>query len=124
MVGLVKALELYAEGADSMTPDALATTVDRFPLCMVLARKSSKTKRGRAIWRVQVRVHPDVLGIDARQVEALLRTGDVAIYTRRYFLHQGVFSIDPRTLDQSELAMIVERLAQISAEQENCHAKH
>ncbi|UBM42390.1 D-glucosaminate-6-phosphate ammonia lyase [Hafnia paralvei] len=124
MVGLVKALELYAEGADSMTPDALATTVDAISALHGFSAEIEQDEAGRAIWRVQVRVHPDVLGIDARQVEALLRTGDVAIYTRRYFLHQGVFSIDPRTLDQSELAMIVERLAQISAEQENCHAKH
>ncbi|WP_250870485.1 D-glucosaminate-6-phosphate ammonia lyase [Hafnia paralvei] len=124
MVGLVKALELYAEGADSMTPDALATTVDAISALPGFSAEIEQDEAGRAIWRVQVRVHPDVLGIDARQVEALLRTGDVAIYTRRYFLHQGVFSIDPRTLDQSELAMIVERLAQISAEQENCHAKH
>lgn len=124
MVGLVKALELYAEGADSMTPDALATTVDAISALHGFSAEIEQDEAGRAIWRVQVRVHPDVLGVDARQVEALLRTGDVAIYTRRYFLHQGVFSIDPRTLDQSELAMIVERLAQISAEQENCHAKH
>lgn len=124
MVGLVKALELYAEGADSMTPDALVTTVDAISALPGFSAEIEQDEAGRAIWRVQVRVHPDVLGIDARQVEALLRTGDVAIYTRRYFLHQGVFSIDPRTLDQSELAMIVERLAQISAEQENCHAKH
>lgn len=124
MVGLVKALELYAEGADSMTPDALVTTVDAISALHGFSAEIEQDEAGRAIWRVQVRVHPDVLGIDARQVEALLRTGDVAIYTRRYFLHQGVFSIDPRTLDQSELAMIVERLAQISAEQENCHAKH
>ncbi|EHM39050.1 D-glucosaminate-6-phosphate ammonia lyase [Hafnia alvei] len=124
MVGLVKALELYAEGADSMTPEALATTVDAISALHGFSAEIEQDEAGRAIWRVQVRVHPDVLGIDARQVEALLRTGDVAIYTRRYFLHQGVFSIDPRTLDQSELAMIVERLAQISAEQENCHAKH
>ena len=124
MVGLVKAPELYAEGADSMTPDALATTVDAISALHGFSAEIEQDEAGRAIWRVQVRVHPDVLGIDARQVEALLRTGDVAIYTRRYFLHQGVFSIDPRTLDQSELAMIVERLAQISAEQENCHAKH
>ncbi|MEG1348160.1 MAG: DgaE family pyridoxal phosphate-dependent ammonia lyase [Hafnia sp.] len=124
MVGLVKALELYAEGADSMTPDALATTVDAISALHGFSAEIEQDEAGRAIWRVQVRVHPDVLGIDARQVEALLRTGDVAIYTRRYFLHQGVFSIDPRTLDQSELAMIVERLAQISAEQENYHAKH
>ena len=124
MVSLVKALELYAEGADSMTPDALATTVDAISALHGFSAEIEQDEAGRAIWRVQVRVHPDVLGIDARQVEALLRTGDVAIYTRRYFLHQGVFSIDPRTLDQSELAMIVERLAQISAEQENYHAKH
>lgn len=124
MVGLVKALELYGEGITNMTPEKLASTVDAISALRGFSAEIEQDEAGREIWRVQVRVHPDILGIDARQVEAMLRTGDIAIYTRRYFLHQGVFSIDPRTLDHHDLTTIVERLAQIAAEQEKHYAKH
>ncbi|WP_279204156.1 D-glucosaminate-6-phosphate ammonia lyase [Obesumbacterium proteus] len=124
MVGLVKALELYGEGIANMTPEKLASTVDAISALRGFSAEIEQDEAGREIWRVQVRVHPDILGIDARKVEAMLRTGDIAIYTRRYFLHQGVFSIDPRTLDHHDLTTIVERLAQIAGEQEKHYAKH
>ncbi|ANC38923.1 selenocysteine synthase [Hafnia alvei] len=124
MVGLVKALELYGEGISNMTPEKLASTVEAISALRGFSAEIEQDEAGREIWRVQVRVHSDVLGIDARQVEAMLRTGEIAIYTRRYFLHQGVFSIDPRTLDQHDLTTIVERLAQIAGEQEKHYAKH
>ena len=124
MVGLVKALELYGEGIANMMPEKLASTVEAISALRGFSAEIEQDEAGREIWRVQVRVHSDVLGIDARQVEAMLRTGEIAIYTRRYFLHQGVFSIDPRTLDQHDLTTIVERLAQIAGEQEKHYAKH
>lgn len=124
MVGLVKALEFYGEGIANMTPEKLTPTVDAISALRGFSAEIEQDEAGREIWRVQVRVHPDILGIDARQVEAMLRTGDIAIYTRRYFLHQGVFSIDPRTLDHHDLTTIVERLAQIAGEQEKHYAKH
>lgn len=124
MVGLVKALEIYGEGIANMTPEKLASTIDAISALRGFSAEIEQDEAGREIWRVQVRVHPDILGIDARQVEAMLRTGDIAIYTRRYFLHQGVFSIDPRTLDHHDLTTIVERLAQIAGEQEKYYAKH
>ena len=124
MVGLVKALELYGEGIANMTPEKLASTVEAISALRGFSAEIEQDEAGREIWRVQVRVHSDVLGIDARQVEAMLRTGEIAIYTRRYFLHQGVFSIDPRTLDQHDLTTIVERLAHIAGEQEKHYAKH
>lgn len=124
MVGLVKALELYGEGIANMTPEKLASTVEAISALRGFSAEIEQDEAGREIWRVQVRVHPDILGIDARQVEAMLRTGEIAIYTRRYFLHQGVFSIDPRTLDHHDLTTIVERLAQIAGEQEKHYAKH
>lgn len=124
MVGLVKALELYGGGIANMTPEKLASTVEAISALRGFRAEIEQDEAGREIWRVQVRVHSDVLGIDARQVEAMLRTGEIAIYTRRYFLHQGVFSIDPRTLDHHDLTTIVERLAQIAGEQEKHYAKH
>ena len=69
---------------------------------------------GRAIWRIRIRVNAQELGVDARVVEAQLRGGDIAIYARRYNLHQGVFSLDPRTVAEGEMALIVARLKEIA----------
>ncbi|MCV5863170.1 hypothetical protein OFN36_29615, partial [Escherichia coli] len=38
----------------------------------------------------------------------------IAIYARRYNLHQGVFSLDPRTVAEGEMALIVARLKEIA----------
>ena len=74
---------------------------------------------GRAIWRIRIRVNAQVLGMDAYAVEAQLREGDIAIYARRYNLHQGVFSLDPRTVAEGEMTLIVARLKEIAE-----HAAH
>ncbi len=44
---------------------------------------------GRAIWRIRVRVNASELGLNAQDVEAQLRGGEIAIYARKYQLHQG-----------------------------------
>ena len=65
---------------------------------------------GRAIWRIRVRVDKEALGLNANEVEARLRGGEIAIYARRYALHQGVFSLDPRTIAEGEMTLIIARL--------------
>ena len=69
---------------------------------------------GRAIWRIRVSVDANELGLSAREVEAQLRGGDIAIYARRYYLHEGHFSLDPRTVGEGEMPLIVARLQEIT----------
>lgn len=77
-------------------------------------RDRSTVTAGRAIWRIRVRVNASELGLNAQDVEAQLRGGEIAIYARKYQLHQGVFSLDPRTVAEGEMALIVARLREIA----------
>ncbi|MBW7984959.1 D-glucosaminate-6-phosphate ammonia lyase [Enterobacillus tribolii] len=122
MVGLIAALDRYQQGEDAPGVAVLQPIADAISAIPGFAAEIEQDEAGRAIWRVRVQVLPQRLGLDAREVEALLRQGDIAIYTRRYFLHQGVFSLDPRTVTQAELELIVARLREIAQAQEKTDA--
>ncbi|MFG1173987.1 D-glucosaminate-6-phosphate ammonia lyase [Erwiniaceae bacterium CAU 1747] len=114
MVGLVFALENNRPGQTAITAARLRPVAEAISAIRGLAADIEQDEAGRAIWRVRVRVDASVLGMDAREVEAQLRGGEIAIYARRYNLHQGVFSLDPRTLAEGEMALIVARLKEIA----------
>ncbi|MBN1087198.1 DgaE family pyridoxal phosphate-dependent ammonia lyase [Erwinia aphidicola] len=117
MVGLVKALELYHQDQNYASADALLPAVAAINALTGFAADIEQDEAGRAIWRIRVTVDAVLLGLNAREVVELLRHGDIAIYPRCYALHLGVFSLDPRTLAQGELSLIVDRLAEIAKQQ-------
>ena len=114
MVGLVYALENYHQGQAVITAEQLQPVVEAISAIHGLTADIEQDEAGRAIWRIRIRVNAQELGVDARVVEAQLRGGDIAIYARRYNLHQGVFSLDPRTVAEGEMALIVARLKEIA----------
>lgn len=114
MVGLVYALENYHQGQTVVTAEQLQPTAEAISAIRGLAADIEQDEAGRAIWRIRIRVEAGVLGLDASDVEAQLRGGEIAIYVRRYNLHQGVFSLDPRTVAEGEMALIVARLKEIA----------
>ncbi|EGO8358486.1 D-glucosaminate-6-phosphate ammonia lyase [Escherichia coli] len=114
MVGLVYALENYHQGQAIITAEQLQPVVEAISVIHGLTADIEQDEAGRAIWRIRIRVNAQELGVDARVVEAQLRGGDIAIYARRYNLHQGVFSLDPRTVAEGEMALIVARLKEIA----------
>jgi len=114
MVGLVYALENYHQGQAIITAEQLQPVVEAISAIHGLTADIEQDEAGRAIWRIRIRVNAQEFGVDARVVEAQLRGGDIAIYTRRYNLHQGVFSLDPRTVADGEMALIVARLKEIA----------
>lgn len=114
IVGLLYALDRYARTGAPPGPDALRPAVDAIGAIRGLRADIEQDEAGRAIWRVRVAVDEKTLGLSARDVEAQLRGGEIAIYTRRYQLHQGAFSLDPRTLADDEMALIVARLKEIA----------
>ena len=114
MVGLVYALENYHQGQAVITAEQLQPVVEAISAIHGLTADIEQDEAGRAIWRIRIRVNAQDLGVDARVVEAQLRGGDIAIYARRYNLHQGVFSLDPRTVAEGEMALIVARLKEIA----------
>ena len=119
MVGLVYALENYHQGQTVVAAEALRPVAQAISEIRGLDADIEQDEAGRAIWRIRIRVNAQVLGMDAYAVEAQLREGDIAIYARRYNLHQGVFSLDPRTVAEGEMALIVARLKEIAE-----HAAH
>lgn len=119
MVGLVYALDRYQQ--EPPAPDAAALQPFAGAISAIHGLRASieQDEAGRDIWRIRVEVVEEELGINAREVEAQLRGGETAIYARRYYLHQGVFSLDPRTVGEGEMPLIVARLKEIAE-----HARH
>lgn len=115
MVGLVTALEHYQQHQPDWSHQltALQELAQQISELSGLQADIEQDEAGRAIYRVRVSVDSAVLGLNAYQVEEQLRTGEVAIYTRHYWLHQGVFSLDPRALRGDDFAVIVARLTAI-----------
>ncbi|GHD68446.1 D-glucosaminate-6-phosphate ammonia lyase [Jeongeupia chitinilytica] len=116
MLGLVKALDRYAVHKHDGRADipALEAAIAEVNGIRGLSAELEQDEAGREIYRARVRVHADVLGVDAAAIEAQLRGGSPAIYTRKYYLNAGVFSIDPRPLQGDDLAVIVARLRQLA----------
>lgn len=115
MVGLLVALDHYRDQqqARRVQRAELETWVKQISALRGLQAELEPDEAGRPIYRVRVKVNPAECQLTATDVEAQLRTGDTAIYTRHYFLHQGVFSLDPRALNAEEMALIVTRLQEI-----------
>ncbi|EAN5656661.1 D-glucosaminate-6-phosphate ammonia lyase [Salmonella enterica] len=114
MVGLVYALENYHQGQTTVTAAQLQPAAEAISAIHGLYADIEQDEAGRAIWRIRVRVNASELGLNAQDVEAQLRGGEIAIYARKYQLHQGVFSLDPRTVAEGEMALIVARLREIA----------
>lgn len=93
MVGLVYALENYHRGQAVITAEQLQPVVEAISAIHGLTADIEQDEAGRAIWRIRIRVNAQELGVDARVVEAQLRGGYIAIYARRYNLHQGVLAL-------------------------------
>lgn len=116
MVGLVMAMDRYQSHHPDWTQQLpmLETIAQRISAISGFKAEIEQDEAGRAIYRIRVAVGQLRSGLDAIQVEELLRTGEVAIYTRYYFLHQGVFSFDPRALKDDDFELIITRLQEIS----------
>ncbi|GBU11822.1 transferase [Enterobacterales bacterium] len=115
MVGLVVALDRYrdiSQARENQLPQ-LEAMIEQIGALRGLHAELEPDEAGRPIYRVRVKVDPTQCYLTATDVEAKLRTGDMAMYTRHYFLHQGVFSLDPRALHAEEMALIVDRLREI-----------
>ena len=114
MFGRGYALGNYYRGLVFITSELLQPLFDAFSSIHGLTAEIKQDEAGRVIWRILIRINAQELGVDARVVEAQLRGGDIAMYARRYNLHQGVFSLDPRTVAEGEMALIVARLKEIA----------
>lgn len=68
---------------------------------------------GRAIFRGRVKIDEQLTGVDAITVNEQLQSGAIAVYTRDYGVKQGYFDIDPRSLADDDIFVIVSRIREI-----------
>jgi L-seryl-tRNA(Ser) seleniumtransferase len=68
---------------------------------------------GREIYRGSVKVSGE---IDAKEVIRQLKTQNPAIYTREYQANNGIIEFDIRSVNQTEMMKIVQRLREILGE--------
>ncbi|KGA97107.1 L-seryl-tRNA selenium transferase [Alkalihalobacillus alcalophilus ATCC 27647 = CGMCC 1.3604] len=68
---------------------------------------------GRAIYRARLKVNPKESEFTALEVIDQLKNGEVAIYTRDYGAKQGFFDLDPRSFQDDDVPVLVERLSEI-----------
>ncbi|WP_243661420.1 DgaE family pyridoxal phosphate-dependent ammonia lyase [Miniphocaeibacter halophilus] len=66
---------------------------------------------GRDIFRAKVEIGSDK--ISAKKIVDLLKTGEVAIYTREYNVNNGIIEFDIRSVNQEEMDIIYKRLKNI-----------
>ena len=68
---------------------------------------------GREIYRASVKVTGT---ISAKEVIQQLKTQNPAIYTREYQANNGIIEFDIRSVNQAEMAKIIQRLQEILGE--------
>src|SRR5699024_7127793 len=109
--GLVHAVQEYQSPKMNQTDqltllDELAC-LDNIPGVRIQIQPDSK---GRDIYRGRVEIDAAVTGVDAGQSVNGLREGNPAIYTRDYEATSGFFEIDPRSMTQEEMMIVIERI--------------
>lgn len=65
---------------------------------------------GRDIYRASLKVTGDK---SAKEVVKLLKTGDIAVYTREYLVNKGLIEFDVRAVNNAEMNMIIKKIKEI-----------
>lgn len=117
IMGLLKAIELY-EKKDNMKEAAKQKNIvkwlaDEINRLEGLQASVVQDEAGREIYRAQIKVEKEVLGIDAHYIINKLEEGNPAIYTRNHYANIGIISVDPRTLQMGEERIIYEKIKEI-----------
>lgn len=116
MMGLVKAIEIYAnrdmDAHDAMlenTVDELLAALEGLPYIKV---GRSVDEAGRKITRARVDVLPQC-PLTAQQIADRLKAGSPAIYTRDHYLNVGTIFFDPRPMLPGDAKAIGEKMKEI-----------
>mgnify|MGYP006283656929 CR=1 FL=1 len=117
IMGLLKAIQIYfnknrkKEIRDQKTKmKKLATKIDKLK---GLVASVIQDEAGREIYRTQIKVNPNILGINAFDLIEKLKNGNPAIYTRNHYANLNIINIDPRPLNEGEIDIIFDRLTEI-----------
>lgn len=117
IMGLIKALELYANKDNKEAVRRQKETVQYFieqinllPGCYA---SQIQDEAGRDIYRCKVVVDSTKAKKSAIRIDQELRQGQVVVHQRGYLLDQGIMMFDPRPLVEGDKELIVEKLKEI-----------
>lgn len=117
IMGLLKAIELYDENDNSKEVanqrEAMKWLSDELNKIEGIKASIVQDEAGREIYRAQIKVEREVLGVDAYHVIGKLEEGNPAIYTRNHYANIGIINVDPRPLGRGEERVIFERIEEI-----------
>lgn len=113
--GLLAALDEYVVKADKSEEEKRELerlkVLDKLPGISV---SIVQDEAGRAIYRGRITIDHVAAGVTAAEANDQLREGDIAVYTRDYGVRQGYFDLDPRSLKDDDLDIIIGRIRQIA----------
>lgn len=116
MMGLVKAVEQYSKRNEEEIAKKNEAKVDELieALKDISNIKVAKTfdEAGRVICRCSVTILPSAK-ISAKEVVKELENGSPAIFTRNYYVNQGIISFDPRPMIEGDVEKIAIRMKEI-----------
>lgn len=119
ILGLTKAIEIYVN-SEKITlkeqEDFLTPFVDKLNTLDGVSGKIVRDGAGREILRGEISFDSDKYK-DVKKIAGLLKSGEVAIYTRDYRANEGKIEIDVRAVSKEELDLIYNRVAEIAEEE-------
>ena len=120
IMGLLKALDIY-ENKDSEKEIEKQKEIVNYIVSNVsniegLEAQVIVDEAGRKIYRAEVKVNNELLGIDAYEVVKKLNEGNPSIQIRKHKVNLGYITFDPRPMIKGDKEVIVERLKEISKE--------
>ena len=83
-----------------------------------IVARIAQDEAGREIYRCQVSLDEQALGMTAAQVIHQLETGRPAIYTRNHQSNLGIIAVDPRPLLPGQEQIVAQRLVEILSKRE------
>lgn len=120
IMGLLKAIEQYTQKNNSEDvknqKEIVQWLSDEVNKLEGLKGSIARDEAGRYIYRAQIKVEKDVLGVDAYYIIEKLEGGSPAIYTRNHYANIGIINVDPRPLQEGEEKIIIKRIREIVEE--------
>ncbi|VBB07190.1 l-seryl-trna selenium transferase [Lucifera butyrica] len=118
IIGLLTALKLYECQVDDskLQIERMTWLINQFDKTSGIKGEIVQDEAGRAIYRANLTINPEITSKDAYQIIKELEEGNPAIYTRNYYANLGIISIDPRPLLKRQEEVIAMRIKEIIKE--------
>lgn len=120
IMGLLKALDIYVnkdkEKELKCQKEIVNYLVKEINEIRGLEAQVTVDEAGRTIYRAEVKVKQDILGINANEVMKMLSEGNPSIHGRKHRVNLGYITFDPRPMIDGDKEIIVQRLKEIVKE--------